>query len=129
MTDRTASTRKSRATKPRTRKTQKTGPRKSVARSKETSKGVFDPFRDTVIALPFKAANRTFMASLGLLSFVQTEIEKQYRDFDRKVDEYARDGEKVFDRFENRVEDFRKDVEKRVEEVRGRVRGTFDKAA
>jgi hypothetical protein len=105
MTDKTISTRKSRETKPRT------------------------PLSDTVIALPFRAANRTFLAGLGLLSYVQTEFEKQYREFDRKVDEYARDGEKVFDRFEHRVEDFRKDVEKRVEEVRGRVRGTFDRAA
>lgn len=108
MTEKTVSTKKSRATETRS---------------------VFDPFRDSVIAVPFKAANRTFMAGLGLLSVMQTEIQKQYREFDRKVDRYARDGEKVVDRFEHRVEDFRKDVEKRVEEVRGRIRGTFDKAA
>jgi hypothetical protein len=106
MTEKTVSTRKSRPTR-----------------------SVFDPFRDTVIALPFKAANRTFMASLGLLSYAQTEFEKQYREFDRKVEQYARDGEKVVDRFEHRVDDFRKDVEKQIEAVRGRIRGTFDKAA
>lgn len=86
-------------------------------------------FGDSLISLPFRAANKTFLASLGLLSFMQTEIQKQYKELDRKFDKYARDGEVVFDRFEHRVGDFRKDVEKRVEEVRGRVRGTFDKAA
>lgn len=115
MTTKTASTRKPRAATTRTRK--------APARS------VFGQFEDTVVALPFKAANKTFMASLGLLSYMQTEIEKQYREFDKKFDQYAKDGEKVFDRFEDRVESIRKDVEKRVEEVRGRVRGTFEKAA
>ncbi len=125
MTTKTVSKSKPRAAKARTRKTAP----KAAASRKAPAASVFDQFGDTVIALPFKAANKTFMASLGLLSYMQNEIEKQYREFDRKFEMYAKDGEKVFGRFEHRVEDFRKDVEKRVEEVRGRVRGTFDKAA
>jgi len=120
MTAKTVSTKQTRAAKTRTRKAApKAAPRKTV----------FDQFGDTVIVLPLKAASKTFLASLGLLSYMQTEVEKQYREFDRKLDKYAKDGEKVLDRFEHRVGSLRKDVEKRVEDVRGRVRNTFEKAA
>lgn len=103
--------------------------RKPRAHKTAPRKGVLDRFEGTVIAVPFKAANKTFMASLGLLSYVQSELDKQYKAFDEKFEKYARDGEKVFDKFEDRVEDFRKDVEKKVDEARERVRDTFNKAA
>ena len=96
---------------------------------KAPEKTVIERLEETPIAVPFKVANKTFMASLGLLSYFQKELDKQYREFDKKFSKYAKDGEKVFDGWEDRVEDFRKDVEKRVDEARDRVRDTFKKAA
>lgn len=103
--------------------------RKTRARKAAPEKTAFSRFEDSVIAVPFKAANKTFMASIGLLSFMQKEIDKQYREFDKKFSKYAKDGEKVLDEWEDRVEDFRKDVEKKVDEARDRVKSTFKKAA
>jgi hypothetical protein len=107
----------------------KKAPAKKAPVSKVEKKRVFDLFEDSIVAVPLKAANKTFMASLGILSYVQDEFDKQYREFDKKFTKYARDGEKVFDKLEDRVEDFRKDVEKKVDEARDRVRHTFNKAA
>ena len=116
----------------------KTTAKKAVAKKPAAKKApakkvekhnVLDRLEDSIIAVPFKAANKTFMASLGLLSYVQDELDKQYKEFDKKFTKYARDGEKVFDRLEDRVEDLRKDVEKKVDEARDRVRHTFNKAA
>ena len=50
----------------------------------------FDKLEDSVIAVPFKFANKTFLASLGLLSVIRKEVVA-------KVDAYAKDGEKVRD--------------------------------
>ena len=105
------------------------GPAGKAPVTKIEKKKVLELFEDSIISVPFKAANKTFMASLGLLSYVQDEIDKQYKQFDRKFTKYAKDGEKVFDQLEDRVEDFRKDVEKKVDEARDRVRHTFNKAA
>jgi len=102
---------------------------KKATAPKATKKTVFDRLEDSVIAVPLKAANKTFMAGLGLLSYMQGELDKQYREFEKKFTKYARDGEKVFDKLEDRVEDFRKDVEKKVDVARDRVRHTFNKAA
>ena len=129
MNAKTDTTSKPRAAKTRSRKAAPQATARKKAADKTPRKSVLDQFGDTVIVPPLKVASKTFMASLGLLSYMQTEIEKQYKEFDRKFDKYARDGEVVLDQFENRVGDFRKDVEKRVEEVRGRVRDTFEKAA
>ena len=86
--------------------------RKPVAKKAAPSKSVYQQFEDSVFAVPFKLANKTFMASLGVFSYVQQEFDKQYKAFDRQFTKYAKDGEKVFDRMEDRVEDLRKDVEK-----------------
>jgi hypothetical protein len=109
--------------------TAKKAPVRKAPVKKVEPKGVFDMFEDSVVAVPLKAANKTFMAGLGLLSYMQGELDKQYKEFDKKFTKYAKDGEKVFDKFEDRVEDFRKDVEKKVDEARDRVRHTFNKAA
>ena len=103
--------------------------RKPVAKKAAPSKSAYQQFEDSVFAVPFKLANKTFMASLGVFSYVQQEIDKQYKAFDKQFTRYARDGEKVFDRLEDRVEDFRKDVEKKVDVAYDRVRDTFSKAA
>ena len=109
--------------------TARKAPVKTAPARKAEKKSVFELFEDSVVAVPLKAANKTFMASLGLLSYMQYELDKQYREFDKKFTKYAKDGEKVFDKFEDRVEGFRQDVEKKVDEARDRVRHTFNKAA
>ena len=90
---------------------------------------MYEQIENSVFAVPVKLANKTFMASLGVFSYVQQEFDKQYKAFDRQFTKYAKDGEKVFDRWEDRVEDFRKDVEKKVDGAYDRVRDTFNKAA
>jgi len=107
----------------------KAAPRKVAPKKAAPSKTVYAQLEDSVLAVPFKLANKTFMASLGVLSFVQTELDKQYKAFDKQFTKYAKDGEKVFDRWEDRVEGLRKDVEKKVDVAYDRVRDTFNKAA
>jgi hypothetical protein len=122
---------KTAAKKPAARKVavKKAPARTTKARKPAPQQTVFSRIEDSVIAVPFKAANKTFMASIGLLSFVQKEIDKQYREFDKKFSKYAKDGEKVLDGWEDRVEYLRKDVEKKVDEARDRVKSTFKSAA
>jgi hypothetical protein len=145
MTEKTASTTRTEAPQAEVKKTPvKKAPAKKAAvkkvavkkpapkarvRKPAPEKTVFNRFEDSVAAVPFKAANKTFMASLGLLFYVQGEFEKQYKEFDKKFSKYAKDGEKVFDRWEDRVEGFRKDVEVKFDEARDRVRESFNRAA
>ena len=114
---------------PARKTTARKAPAKKAPAVKTEVQAVFERLEDSVVAVPFKVANKTFMAGLGLLSYMQDELDKQYREFDKKFTKYAKDGEKVFDKLEDRVEDFRKDVEKKVDEARDRVRHTFNKAA
>lgn len=84
---------------------------KKVTRKKAApKKTVFDKLEDSVIAAPFKFANKTFLASLGLFSVVQTELSKQ-------LDKYAKDGEKVRDEIQASFKDFRKEIKEEVEDV------------
>jgi len=82
----------------------------------------FDKLEDSVIAVPFKFANKTFLASLGLLSVIRKEVVA-------KVDAYAKDGEKVRDEIQASIEELRHDVAEQVNEARDRVRERFGKAA
>jgi hypothetical protein len=107
----------------------KLAPKKAAPKKVAPRKSVYQQFEDSVFAVPFKLANKTFMASLGMISFVQKEVDKQYRAFDKQFTKYAREGEKVFDRWEDRVEDLRKDVEEKADVAYDRVRDTLNKAA
>jgi hypothetical protein len=113
--------------KPVARKAKAEKPVEQVA--VEKTKEVVDKLEHSVIAVPFKVANKTFLASVGLLMLVQKELDKKVNEFDRKFSKYAKDGEKVVGKWEHKVEGFRKDVEKKVDEARDRVRDTFKKAA
>ena len=129
MTTKTVS-KKAPAKKATTRKTTA----KKTARKPRTvkiapKKTMFERFESSPIAFPFKVANKTFMASLGLMVVAQKELDKRYQAFDKKFTQFAKEGEKVFDRWEDRVEDIREDVEDKFEETRERVRETFEKAA
>ena len=54
---------------------------KKVTRKKTApKKTLFDTLEDSVIAVPFKAANKTFMASLGLFAYVQKEFDKKFNE-------------------------------------------------
>jgi hypothetical protein len=92
-------------------------------------KTVFEKLEKSPIGVPFKVANKTFMASLGLFSFVQKELDKRLSEFDKTFEKYAKEGEKVFGKWEGKVEDIRDDVEEKVEDARDKVRDTFKKAA
>ena len=122
---------KAAAKKPAAKKpaVKKAAARKPAAKKVTPIKSVYAQIENSVFAVPVKLANKTFMASLGVFSYVQQEFDKQYKAFDKQFTKYARDGEKVFDRLEDRVEDFRKDVEKKVDGAYDRVRDTFNKAA
>ena len=95
----------------------------------EQTKTDFEKLEDSPIAGPFKVANKTFLAGVGLFMVVQKEFDKKFNEFDKKFEKFAKDGEKVVDQWEDKVEDFRKDVEKKVDEAREKVRDSFKKAA
>ena len=103
---------------------------KKVTRKKTApKKTLFDTLEDSVIAVPFKFANKTFLASLGLFSVAQQEFTKQ-------LDKYAKDGEKVRDEIKASFKDFRKEIKEEVEDVveeakdvTATVRETLKKAA
>lgn len=84
---------------------------KKVTRKKAApKKTAFDRLEDSVIAVPFKLANKTFLAGLGLFSVIQTELSKQ-------LDKYAKDGEKVRDEIQATFREFRKEIKEEVEDV------------
>ena len=131
MTTKTVSKKRAPAKKATTKKTtaKKTTARKPRAVKAPPKKTMFERLETSPIAIPFKVANKTFMASLGLMVVAQQELDKRYKAFDKKFTQYAKEGEKVFDRWEDRVEDLRDDVEDKFEETRERVRETLEKAA
>jgi len=72
-----------------------------TAAKKEAGKSVFERLQGSVIGQPFAIANKAFLASLGLVSTIQTE-------FGNKFEEYAKDGEVVRDKYRASFADFRK---------------------
>ena len=67
--------------------------KKKVATRKKPEKSVFEMLEDSVIAQPFIIANKVFLASLGLISTIQTEA-------GNKFDELVKDGEKARDKYQ-----------------------------
>ena len=105
----------------------KVAKRKKVTR-KAKPKSVFDMLEDSVVGTPIKIANRTFLASLGLVSTMQTEFTKFQTDFEKKFEKLVKDGEKARDRyrkefmgFREDVRDFGEDIVEDVVEVKDRV--------
>jgi hypothetical protein len=56
--------------------------RKTVAK-KAKPKTAFDMLEDSFVGAPIRIANRTFLASLGLVSTMQTEFTKFQADFEK----------------------------------------------
>ncbi|MCP4300751.1 MAG: hypothetical protein GY783_09220 [Gammaproteobacteria bacterium] len=101
--------------------------RKRVAK-KAKPKTVFEMLEDSVVGKPIKIANRTFLASLGLVSTMQTEFTKFQTDFEKKFEKLVKDGEKAraryradFKEFSEDVKDFGEDIVEEVVEVKDRV--------
>ena len=83
--------------------------RKKVAK-KAQPKSVFERLEGSFVGTPIKIANRTFLASLGLVSTVQTELTKFQSDFEKTFEKLVKDGEKARARYRAGVKDFREDV-------------------
>ncbi len=73
--------------------TEKKVAKKKAASRKKPEKSVFEMLEDSVIAQPFVIANKVFLASLGLISTIQTEV-------GNKFDELVKDGEKARDKYQ-----------------------------
>ena len=90
--------------------------RKAVSR-KAKPKSVFDTLENSVVGKPIKIANRTFLASLGLVSTMQTEFTKFQTDFEKKFEKLVKDGEKARNRYRKDLKGFREDVKDFGEDV------------
>ena len=101
---------------------------RNTVTKKANPKSVFDVLENSVVAKPIEIANRVFLASLGLVSTMQTEITKFQSDFEKKFEKLVKDGEKARDRYRasfkdvrDNVEDFGEDVVEDIVEVKDRV--------
>jgi hypothetical protein len=90
--------------------TKKKVTKRKTAVKKAKPKTVFDMLEDSFVGRPIKIVNRTFLASLGLVSTMQTEFTKFQTDFEKKFEKLVKDGEKTRDRYRAEFKDFRKDV-------------------
>lgn len=91
--------------------------RKTTARKKAQPKTVFDRLEDGVFGPQIEIANKTFLASLGLISTIQTEFVKFQDDFGKTYDRLVKDGKKARDGYMKSFKEFRTDVEEEVKET------------
>ena len=82
---------------------------KKTARSKK-AKSVFDRLEGSFVGTPIKVANRTFLASLGVVATMQTELTKFQSDFEKTFEKLVKDGEKARARYRRELKGFKKDV-------------------
>lgn len=90
---------------------------KTTARPRK-AKSIFERMEDTVLGQPIRIVNKAFLASLGVVATVQSEIEKFQTDFEKTFDRLVKDGEKVRNRYRKEFKGFRKDVKEFGEDVR-----------
>jgi len=100
------------------------------------AKSVLKMLEESVVSKPIKIANRTFLASLGLVSTMQTEFTKFQSDFEKTFEQLVKDGEKArvryragFRDFREDVRDFGQDIVEDVVEVKDRVVDNVKSAA
>ncbi|MDH3339407.1 MAG: phasin family protein [Gammaproteobacteria bacterium] len=86
---------------------------KKVSRKRKAPEGVVGRIED-VVSQPIAVANKAFLASLGLVTQLQ-------KDLDSKYEELAKDGKKARDRYEATLTDLRKKIAARVASVRDRA--------
>jgi len=77
--------------------------KKKVATRKKPDKSVFEMLEDSMIGQPFVIANKVFLASLGLVSTIQTEV-------GNKFDELVKDGEVARDKYQASFKKFQKSL-------------------
>ena len=90
---------------------------KKRARTKK-AKSVFDQLENSFVGTPIKVANKTFLASLGVVATMQTELTKFQSDFEKTFEKLVKDGEKARARYRREFKGFRKDVKDFGEDVR-----------
>jgi len=90
--------------------------RKRVTKKAKT-KSVFEMLEGSVVGKPIKIANRTFLASLGLVSTMQTEFTRFQTDFEKTFEKLVKDGEKARNRYRKDFKMFREDVKDYGEDV------------
>jgi len=83
--------------------TEKKVAKKKVATRKKPDKSLFEMLEDSMIGQPFVIANKVFLASLGLVSTVQTEV-------GNKFDELVKDGEVARDKYQASFKKFQKSL-------------------
>jgi len=81
--------------------TEKKVVKKRVATRKKPEQSVFEMLEDSMIGQPFVIANKVFLASLGLVSTIQTEVSDRF-------DELVKDGEKARDKYQASFRKFQK---------------------
>ena len=81
--------------------TEKKVVKKRVATRKKPEQSVFEMLEDSMIGQPFVIANKVFLASLGLISTIQSEASD-------KFDELVKDGEKARDKYQASFRKFQK---------------------
>ena len=77
--------------------------KKKAATRKKPDKSVFEMLEDSMIGQPFIIANKVFLASLGLVSTIQTEVGD-------KFDELVKDGEVARDKYQASFRKFQKSL-------------------
>ncbi|MBT8084286.1 MAG: phasin family protein [Woeseia sp.] len=108
---------------------------KKVTRKKAAPKKaptVLETLETTFVGKPIRIANRTFLASLGLVATVQNEFTKFQADFEKTFEQLVKDGEKARARYRKGFVAARDDVKDFGEDVReageGLVRDVVDEA-
>ena len=76
---------------------------KAKTKTTKTAKAAGSRLEGTILEQPFAAANKAFLASIGLADQVVTGIGE-------KFDEFAADGEKVRDRAKKSADEFAKEA-------------------
>ena len=97
--------------------TRKKVTKKRAPAKKATQKSLFDRLEDSPVGTPIRIANRTFLASLGVISTIQTEFEKFQTDFGKRFDKLVKDGEKARTRYRKQFKEFRKDVAEEIDDA------------
>ena len=77
--------------------------KKKAATRKKPDKSVFEMLEDSMIGQPFVIANKVFLASLGLVSTIQTEV-------GNKFDELVKDGEVARNKYQASFKKFQKSL-------------------
>lgn len=88
--------------------------KKRAATRKKQEESLFEMLENSLIGRPFVIANKVFLASLGLVSTIQT-------DFSNKFDELVKDGEVARDKYQASFKKLQKDVVKQANTAKDRV--------